>query len=150
AYADDAGSTTPPPAASATAPASLDNTAPPTAPPTIADADDTAPTTAPPPTSPPISAPPTAAAATSVVSLDDIGDQGIGVDIGAAAGGRVTPGGLRVSGHYLYQLSDQDWFDGTATFTFGSGTAACFRDRDNAFICEHGLADGDGFEVAAT
>ena len=35
----------------------------------------------------------------------------------------MTPGGLRVAGHYLYQLPTQDWFDGTASFTFGGGAA---------------------------
>ena len=81
---------------------------------------------------------------------EEVGDQAIGADIGAAAGGRDTPGGARVSGHYLYQLSDQDWFDGTATFTYGGGGAACFRDRMNTFVCEHGIADGRGVEIAAT
>ncbi len=80
---------------------------------------------------------------------DEIGDQGIGVELGAATGGRVTPGGLRITGHYLYQLSDQDWFDGAAAFTFGGGGADCFRDRSNQFICTHGLTDGQGVEVSA-
>ncbi len=83
-------------------------------------------------------------------TADDVGTQGIGADIGAAGGGRDTPGGARLSGHYLYQLSDTDWFDGIASFTFGGGGAACFRDRMNAFVCEHGLADGRGVEIAAT
>ena len=82
-------------------------------------------------------------------TTDEIGDQAIGAEIGVATGGRVTPGGLRITGHYLYQLSDQDWFDGTAAFTFGGGAAACFRDRTDAFVCDHGLADGDGIELAA-
>ena len=80
----------------------------------------------------------------------DVGDQAIGADIGAAGGGRDTAGGARLGGHYLYQLSDTDWFDGTASFTFGGGGAACFRDRMNAFVCEHGIADGRAVEIAAT
>jgi hypothetical protein len=79
----------------------------------------------------------------------DMSDQAIGADLGVATGGRVTAGGLRIAGHYLYQLSDHDWFDGTAGFTFGGGGAACFRDRSNAFICDHGLADGDAIELEA-
>ncbi|MCW5807577.1 MAG: hypothetical protein KIT31_34790, partial [Deltaproteobacteria bacterium] len=55
----------------------------------------------------------------------------------------------RVTGHYLYQLSSQDWFDGTAVFTFGSAQAACFRDRADAVVCNHGLADGTGLELSA-
>jgi len=62
----------------------------------------------------------------------------------------VTPGGLRIAGHYLYQLSDRDWFDGVASFTFGSGHAACFRDRQDALVCSHGLADGSGIEVSVS
>jgi hypothetical protein len=79
----------------------------------------------------------------------DMTDQGIGVAIGLAGGGRSTSGGLRISGHYLYQLNDRDWFDGTSTFTFGSGAAACFRDRDDHFHCQHGLLDGASAEIAA-
>ena len=81
---------------------------------------------------------------------DDIGDQGIAAELGLAAGGRVTPGGLRIAGHYLYQLSERDWFDGVASFTFGSGRAACFRDRQDALVCSHGLADGSGIEVSVS
>lgn len=80
---------------------------------------------------------------------DDLGDQAISAQLGLAAGGRMTPGGLRLSGHYLYQLSGRDWFDGGAHFTFGSGEAGCFRDRDNAVICDHGATSGSGVEVVA-
>jgi hypothetical protein len=80
---------------------------------------------------------------------EDLGDQGIGATTGIAIGGRVTPGGLRFTGHYLYQLAEQDWFDGTASFTFGGGSAACFRDRVDTFVCDHGLADGAAIEIAA-
>jgi len=81
---------------------------------------------------------------------DELGDQGIGVDLGVATGGRVTPGGLRIAGHYLYQLSDTDWFDGTAGFTYGGGGAACFLDRSAQLVCDHGLAQGAGIEIAAS
>lgn len=79
---------------------------------------------------------------------DDLGDQGISVVLGMASGGRVTPGGLRVAGHYLYQLSDRDWFDGAASFVFGSGDAACFRDREDEVVCRHGLTGGTGIEIS--
>jgi hypothetical protein len=80
---------------------------------------------------------------------EEIGDQAIGAEVGVATGGHVTPGGLRVVGHYQYQLSDQDWFDGAAAFTFGGGGAECFRDRSNSFVCTHGLTDGEGVEISA-
>jgi hypothetical protein len=80
----------------------------------------------------------------------DMSDQGIGAELGIATGGRDTPGGLRVAGHYLYQLAAQDWFDGVAAFTFGSGSAACFRDRNNRFLCDHGPLDGTGVALAAS
>ncbi len=76
-------------------------------------------------------------------------DQAIGAELGAATGGRVTAGGLRIAGHYLYQLAASDWFDGTASFTFGGGTAACFRDRADHYICDHGLAQGGAAELEA-
>lgn len=81
---------------------------------------------------------------------DEVGDQAISVELGVAAGGRITPGGLRITGQFIYQLSDEDWFDGSASFTFGSGTAACFRDRQDAVICSHGPADGVGVELTAS
>jgi hypothetical protein len=83
------------------------------------------------------------------VAPPDMSDQAIGASIGVASGGRVTAGGLRIAGHYLYQLAQGDWFDGTAGFTFGGGGAACFRDRTDAFLCDHGLADGGSIEVEA-
>jgi hypothetical protein len=83
------------------------------------------------------------------VAPPDMSDQAIGASLGVATGGRVTAGGLRLAGHYLYQLSDRDWFDGTAAFTFGGGSAQCFRDRTNAYVCDHGLADGGSIELGA-
>jgi len=77
------------------------------------------------------------------------GEQGVGGQIGIAAGGRVTAGGMRVTGNYLYQLAEHDWFDGIASFTFGSGDPACFRDRSDTVICDHGLAEGGSIELAA-
>ena len=64
--------------------------------------------------------------------------------------GSTAPGGLRVAGHYLYQLSSTDWFDGVASFTYGGDTAGCFRDRTSTTMCEHGLTAGSGVEIAAT
>jgi hypothetical protein len=81
--------------------------------------------------------------------IDDLGDQEIGGAIGLAAGGRATAGGVRFTGHYLYQLSQRDWFDGIASFTFGSGDPACFRDRMDDVVCDHGLAGGGAIEIAA-
>lgn len=83
-----------------------------------------------------------------VTAADELGDQGVGAEAGIAAGGRVTPGGLRVAGRYLYQLSDQDWFDGAAAFTFGGGGAACFRDRMDTLTCSHGFTDGSAIEIS--
>src|SRR5262249_17522153 len=112
--------------------------------------DPAAPDPAAPDASPPAAsgAPASAApVATAAPADDDIGDQAISAEVGVAAGSRVTPGGLRIAGQYLYQLSDEDWFDGAASFTYGSASAACFRDRSNAVVCQHGLADGAGFEL---
>ena len=81
--------------------------------------------------------------------LPDVGDREIGGELGIASGSRVTPGGLRVGGHFLYELSDTDWFDGEVAFTFGSGKAACFRDRTDVFVCDHGALDGFSGELGA-
>ena len=105
-----------------------------------------APTTPAPATAPAAPAAPVEAAA----SDSDIGDQAISVAAGAAIGGHVTPGGLRIAGQFLYQLSNEDWFDGGAAFTFGSGRPGCFRDRNNKVICTHGVAAGAGVELSAS
>lgn len=91
----------------------------------------------------------TSAVSAQPVAPPDLGDQAIGASIGVAAGGRSTAGGLRVSGNYLYQMSEQDWFDGTASFTFGGGDEACFRDRMDTLRCDHGIADGASAAIGA-
>lgn len=88
----------------------------------------------------------------SDVSTDapaDMSDQALVASLGVAMGGRSTAGGLRVAGSFLYQLSQQDWFDGTASFVFGSSSPDCFRDRMDEVICDHGLADGYAVELSA-
>lgn len=79
----------------------------------------------------------------------DLGDQAIDGELGVAVGGHVTPGGLRVAGHYLYQLTDADWFDGIAAFTYGGGAAACFANRSGQLQCTHGIVQGDEVELVA-
>jgi len=91
----------------------------------------------------------TTAASANPDAPADMNDQAISATLGVAFGGRTTPGGLAVAGHYFYQLSDQDWFDGSAQFVFGSGGAECFRDRMNDTLCDHGLADGYSAGVVA-
>jgi hypothetical protein len=75
--------------------------------------------------------------------------QEIGATLGFEAGGRTTPGGFVVSGSYLYQLSDLDWFETGIGFTFGGGDAACFRDREDVVRCDHGIASGFAGEISA-
>lgn len=74
-------------------------------------------------------------------------DRELGASLGVAVGGGVTPGGLRVEGRYLYQLSEDDWFDGRMAFTIGGGAAACFRDRADDVVCDHGRADGIAIDL---
>ncbi len=68
--------------------------------------------------------------------------QEIGVVVGMALGGAVSPGGLAVDGRYLYRLSELDWLETAASFSLGSGAAECFHDRASEFVCDHGLLDG--------
>ncbi len=91
---------------------------------------------------------PAAAAPQPVSPASAAGDQELSGALGVEFGGRVSPGGLHVAGSYLYQLSDVDWFDGGLSFTFGGGDAGCFRDRDGGFVCDHGVVDGFGGEIA--
>ncbi len=83
------------------------------------------------------------------VDVAPVADRELGAVLGLALGGRVTPGGLRVEGHYLYQLSDADWFDGRVAFTIGGGPPACYRDRDDEVVCEHDKLDGVAIELGA-
>lgn len=96
-----------------------------------------------------VAAEPDGGALHATTPAEEIGDQGIGADVGIATGGRVTPGGLRVAGHYLYQLSSTDWFDGTASFTFGGDAAACAEDGMRTLSCDHGFTSGSGVEISA-
>ncbi len=73
---------------------------------------------------------------------DDVDNQEIGVTMGIAIGGGVSPGGLALEGRYLYRLSSLDWVEMSANFSFGSGGAECFRDRNSSVVCSHGLASG--------
>ena len=79
-----------------------------------------------------------------------LGQHALGAAIGFAGGGRVTPGGLRVSGDYLLRLDEGWWLDASAGFTFGSSSAGCFRDRADAYVCAHGITDGFAVQAAAT
>lgn len=88
-------------------------------------------------------------ATTAAANDAEIGDQLIGAAIGVALGNSLTPGGLRATGHYLYQLSARDWFDGRAAFTLGGGSAGCFRNRQDVIECDHGAVDGASFEIVA-
>lgn len=78
-----------------------------------------------------------------------VGERELAGSLGIEFGGRTSPGGLHVGGSYLYQLTDDDWFEGGLSFTFGGGEAACFRDRDDEFLCDHGVLEGFGGEAAA-
>ncbi len=73
---------------------------------------------------------------------DDSKSQLLGATLGAEVGGRVSPGGLRLAGSFLYRFTEIDWIDTGVGFTFGSGSANCFRDRSNDVVCDQGIASG--------
>ncbi len=108
-------------------------------------ADTQAPVTVPDPV---IVEPPAPALTTVAVVALPIAEREFSAELGLSAGGRSTVGGARVSGRFLYQLATQDWFEGSAIFNFGSSSAACFRDRNNDRICEHGAVDGSAVELS--
>jgi hypothetical protein len=113
-------------------------------------ADEPAPPAPPPPAAilapapTPTPAPP---AADDDAPVAPIAERELGVLVGIATGSHITPGGLRVSGRFLYQLSDTDWFDGVVAFTFGGDSAACYRDRSDRYTCAHDSLDGFGGEL---
>ena len=75
-------------------------------------------------------------------------DQEISAGAGIASGGGLTPGGMRMQGRYLYQLSDVDWFDGSAAFTFGGDGGGCVADGVDLMSCDHAVLDGFASEVS--
>lgn len=106
------------------------------------------PTPAPAPTPEPEPEPPPPVAAEPTLPPLPLSDRELSAELGIAASGRSTVGGARITGRFLYQLAARDWFEGSALFTFGSDSAACFRDRNNDRICEHGALDGSGVELS--
>jgi hypothetical protein len=75
-------------------------------------------------------------------------DQEIGARLGTQLGAfGVTPGGLRVGGVFLYRLSERTWFDAEAASSFGAGASQCSVRQGERLDCEHGLADGFGFQL---
>lgn len=77
-------------------------------------------------------------------------DQEIGARLGTQLGALgVTPGGLRVGGVFLYRMSERTWFDAEAASSFGAGASQCNVRQDRSLDCEHGLADGFGFQLGA-
>src|SRR4051812_23068819 len=66
----------------------------------------------------------------------------LAAELGATGGGGATPGGMRVGGHYLYRLSEHDWFDGSVAFTFGQPSHGCGRVPPDGMACNHGVVDG--------
>ena len=97
----------------------------------------------------PASQPSASVASSDIVIGDAIDDQELSAGLGLAAGGRVTPGGLQLQGRFLYRLSNDDWFDGSAGFIFGGTSPGCYLDRGNFLICDHGAVDGRGVDLAA-
>jgi hypothetical protein len=91
------------------------------------------------PTSTPAPAP---AVESTSSDLDDDVEQMVGGYAGLALGGRSTPGGLEVGGEHHYRLSDHDWLTSQVSFTLGRRGAACFQDRADETICDHGRLDG--------
>ena len=80
-------------------------------------------------------------------------DRELAVRAGLAAGGRITPGGLRFGAGLLYQLSAVDWFEGNADFTVGGTGAGCTMDPGDPdggpLVCEHGPLKGRAGEISA-
>ena len=95
-----------------------------------------------------VSAAPAAARGEESSLTDPPGEQELGGSLGLEAGGRTSPGGVQLASTYLYRLSEEDWFDGGVTVTYGGGSAECFRDRDGDLLCDHGLVDGFAAEVS--
>ena len=90
-----------------------------------------------------------AAVANDAIVGDAIDDQELSAGLGLAAGGRLTPGGLELQGRFLYRLSQDDWFDGSAGFIFGGTSPGCYLDRGDQLVCDHGAVDGRGVDLSA-
>ncbi len=79
----------------------------------------------------------------AAASLDaHVADTELGADLGLRMGGRSTPGGFHLGANFLYRVSDAFSSESTVAFTLGGGNAACFRDRGDDVLCDHGQLDG--------
>ena len=54
----------------------------------------------------------------------------------------MTPGGLLVTGNYMYRLNGFDWFESEAEFVYGGGGRGCAGEPAETLQCDHGLATG--------
>jgi hypothetical protein len=77
-----------------------------------------------------------------------VGDQELAAHVGLRMGGRTTPGGFWFAGRYLYRLSDRFWSETSFHLTVGSDPAACFRDRNDNLLCDHGALEGRSIGLA--
>jgi hypothetical protein len=83
-----------------------------------------------------------AASSAKAAARAPVAVQELGATIGLRAGGRTTPGGFRAGGVYLYRITGKLWSESTLAFTVGGGSAACFRDRADDVVCDHGALAG--------
>ncbi len=83
------------------------------------------------------------------VQPEEVADQLLSAAVGVDAGGRVSPGGVKLSGSHLYRLSERDWLRSSLSLTFGGG-GSCTLDM-GATDCNDGhlsgLAIGAGANV---
>ena len=79
---------------------------------------------------------------------DDSRQVALAADVGLTGGGVATPGGLRIGGHYLYRLTDRDWFDSALAFTFGGRGDACAAARPDGMTCDRRVTDGFAADLA--
>lgn len=70
----------------------------------------------------------------------------VGLEMGA---GGTTPGGLRLAGAHLYQLSASDWLMSEIAVTYGTPGAECVADEAGDLECDHGLIDGVAVSLGA-
>jgi hypothetical protein len=79
------------------------------------------------------------------------GDMALSARVGMQLGvGGATPGGLRIGGAFLHRLTEEWWFDGEASFSFGGGGTECdLTTPGSPPECDHGLLDGAGAQAIA-
>jgi hypothetical protein len=75
-------------------------------------------------------------------NVDNVHEQWVSAAVGLEVGGRLSPGGLKLSGSHFYQLTDSDWLRSSLSYTFGGDQTGCAMDEFGETNCNRDYLAG--------